>query len=1234
MKTTLTTLTTLRSAVLLATAMAFAMLPAAGQQTNVGGITGTVHDATGAVVPDAQVTAQHQEVAVTQTAQSSGSGVYFIPLLPIGQYTVSVTKDGFKTATRTDVNVFGGQTITFDFDLAVGAVTQQVEVIGEAPVLDTTSGNSGVTTPGKLLAALPIVLIGQASRSAIQSVAYLPGVETNSSGGQNWTIISRAQINGIPPGMFGYEIDGLYAGAGAAESAEERVTPVPEQIAEVRLTTNTDASAGFNGGVTLDMVSRSGTNSLHGSVYEYVRNQSLNARNALLNQPNTIQRPQDNQNEWGFTVGGPIPWLNKGRNKTYFFVAMDWFRYRFNLSNSGAITSTVPTAAMRNGDFREWLTGTMLGTDFLGRPVMENQVYDPATTRAVTAGVLDPVSGIVSTGTGTIRDPVMFGGQMNVIDPARVSTVSDGFQVGYALPTVSGIVDNWSGLPRQSLIDKDQLSWKVDQHIGDSHRMSLARERQVNWFHRGGDELRRGNNGHFFIYGGDGYLDRNINNGFIDDRDMYRYRFNYVWTVRPDLLFNFRAGVNRSSGRRNGSFPTGTNLPAAGHALAVGLTGTLTGNTPAVGIDGVSGFGLGFEGALMADQATPVNLDLTWAKGSHSIKFGAQYIAFPFSWERQQALSHAVGGSGNFGFARQGTGEPQFSGETGVGYASYFLGQVNNSELSTPLIGRNYTASMGLFFTDSWRATRKLTINYGIRWEHNTPMTELHQKISTFDPMMVNPGSVGRLGALSIYGSGAGRNGFTSLNESYWKEFAPKIGFAYSPDPKTVIRLSYGVSYIPMLVKYYNGAGQMAPSDGFALAQTETSLDNGITPAFNWDNGFPLNIPALPSIDPTLLNGRNIALWDRGDNRPPMVQNFGFQVGRQLPGQISFEIGYVGTLSHRLPGNIDLNALPLSELSRGSLLTQPFDSAAAVAAGITEPFVGFGQLYNPGGHGTQPSVAQSLLRYPQYLRIQSLNASLGKQNYHALQMTATKHFGDLNFLASYAWYKTLSDIQVPCGCGNSFGGSQAIQSQHPDIRETGRMLSAGGGTPPAGHVIKLNYAYDLPFGSGKRYMTNATGAVNAILGGWKFSGIHIYQPGNLLRVTSAQSIPGVQSVWPILNTGVPINSRGCGDIAPGDASRPYLNIAAFSTPAPFTLGNVSATPGVLGCRYANEDFGLEKMMAISEKFTFKFGTLVHNAFNRHQLRNIGTSLGTPSSFGLPSGTTTGRLFQLYARIDF
>ena len=246
----------------------------------------------------------------------------------------------------------------------------------------------------------------------------------------------------------------------------------------------------------LDMVSKSGTNEFHGSTYYVRENKALNARNFFA--PPNIPVPQGSTEQWGFTVAGPVklPYLYSGKHKTFFLAAMDWFRFRFSGTADRTLKlSSVPTQAMRKGDFREWL-GPQIGTDAMGRPILRNQIYDPLTTRSDGRG-------------GFIRDPFMYHGQFNVIDPARLSSISKNFQTGYALPVGPGIAENWVGLLRPSLIDKDQLSWKIDHQIGEKHRFSLSYERQIPWFHDGPEKsnFRSGNNGHFYINGGGGYLD-------------------------------------------------------------------------------------------------------------------------------------------------------------------------------------------------------------------------------------------------------------------------------------------------------------------------------------------------------------------------------------------------------------------------------------------------------------------------------------------------------------------------------------------------------------------------------------------------------------------------------------------------------------------------------------------------------------------------------------------------------
>jgi len=1173
-------------------------MPAFAQQLNVGSLTGVIRDSSGAAIPGAQVTATNQDTGLTQLAIGSETGIYVINLLPVGNYTLTVTKAGFSRLEQKDIPVLPGQTFSRDFEMTVGATTQLVTVKAEAPVLDTTSANMGNGAAFRQIQDLPITLSGNSARGAISIVTTLPGVnyDPRESCGQSWTVVSRASINGVAPGLFGYEIDGIYGGPGAGESAEERVTPVPEQIQEVRLTDNTDASQGFNGGVSLDLVSRSGTSEFHGTTYYYLRNQALEARSFFF--PTT---PQDQQNQWGFVLGGPVklPHLYTGKNKTFFFVAFDWFRYRFNLSPTHNVTTaTVPTAAMQGGDFRQWL-GPQVGTDELGRPVFQGEIYDPSTTRPDGKG-------------GFLRDPYIYNGQLNVIPPSKFSSISQYFQTSYAAPTGSGITNNWVGFARENAIDKDQLSFKIDETVGEKHRFSFSRERDENWF----NPQVSGHNGHWFIFGGDGYLGPAINDGFIDDRDEYRYRFNYVWTLRNNLLFNFRAGVNRSPHRTNGIFPEPSpGSPTYHTAIKAGLTGTLTGNTPNVNIDNISSFGLGFEGAAMADQATPVNLDVAWVKGSHDFKFGAQYVAFPFTFRRDEAFSYEPGGSGAFNFSRRETGLPGFTPDTGVGYASYLIGEVDSATVSTPSDGRNFTSEFGLFAQDNWRVTHKLTVNYGLRWEYYSPMKALQDKISSFDPTLANPGAGGRPGALTIYGKGTGRNGLTTINTSYYKAFAPKIGVAYAPDPKTVVRANFGISYLPMVGKYYAGNGQFAPLDGFADYRTIASTDNGVTPAFNWQGGFPYTFPPLPLLDPTLDNNGTINFVDRNDNRPSMTVNFGLEVGRELPHQISLRFGYVGTNLHRMYESFPIDALPLSDLSLGPLLVQDINSPAAHAAGIPLPYPGF-----------QGSVAQALLPYPQYLGVTNLMANIGNQTYNALQVSAEKRFGNLIFNINYTNSKTLTNVNFP---GSSNPASITVQSM--EIRKTAKAL----GSLDTPQRFNLSWVYALPFGTGKRYLGNASSGLNKVIGNWSISGIQTYASSGPLSVGTEASIPGGISVWPVLKKGVPIRATGCSSLQPGNPNRQsILNINAFADPAPYTLGNVYTLPNVRGCGFFNEDLGLDKAVNLSERWKLTFGAMFRNALNRHQFVGFGTDIDSPGGFGVPTATTAGRQVQLYANLNF
>jgi hypothetical protein len=309
---------------------------------------------------------------------------------------------------------------------------------------------------------------GNAARAAVSAVQTLSGVNYNLKGnsGQAWMVVSRARINGIDGYGVGYEIDGVESGPGEPEQGEDFMAPVPEAVQEIRLTNNTDASQGFSAGQSVAMISKSGTNAFHGDIYYYNRNDALEARPFFL--PN---RYEDKDNQGGWVLGGPviIPHLYNGKNKTFFFATMDIFRYvTTSATTQNALSvASVPTLAERTGDFRDQL-GAQIGTDVLGRPVYQGEIYDPATTRDDGHG-------------GFIRDPFAYNGQLNVVDPARLSSVSNFWAATYSAPNGPGIANNWTGAYGKNLVPKQQYSIKIDQNIGDKMRLMFSMENQFLW---------------------------------------------------------------------------------------------------------------------------------------------------------------------------------------------------------------------------------------------------------------------------------------------------------------------------------------------------------------------------------------------------------------------------------------------------------------------------------------------------------------------------------------------------------------------------------------------------------------------------------------------------------------------------------------------------------------------------------------------------------------------------------
>jgi hypothetical protein len=1124
-------------------------------QEALGRITGTVLDPAGAIVPGAQITARHSASGVTTSTLSTATGDYMFPALPFGDYILRVTAPGFKTLEQGNVKIVAGVTVTVDLHLQVGATTQTVSVSAAPARVDTVSNVVGLTMEGSQITTLPLQFAGGVSSSGFRSAF--------SFGNTQSTIDRSYSIAGSEQNMNQQLTDGVPASSAANTPSGGQFPDSPEMVEEVRLApADFTAEYGTTYGVTMTIVTKSGTNSFHGAAFDYFRNKALDARNFF-----SPTKTLNNNNEWGAVVGGPIK-----KNKAFFMV--DYGGAHVTSVPTGQI-ATVPTAKMRNGDFSE-LLGAQAGVDGLGRPVYSGEIFDPATTRELPSGAF-------------VRDPFMYNGQLNVMDPARFSSISTSFQNHYPLPTTTGVVNNWLGNGYPDTEKYSKISAKVDYQISNTQSLS------VQFNARPSSYIAPAWGGGVRLFDPDlAGIPKGISN-------IYRPSFNYFWSIHPNLLLNVRGGFNRNSQNLG-------KLPDGGLGAQAGITGVLVPDTPVVSVQNMTGFGFGFTvhpGIILGQQNIPLNLDLTWTKGGHTLKFGASYYAGAMNGVEGFVQPPA----GSFNFTALETGMPGFS-QTGAGYASYLLGVVHNSALSTIPSFRFRTNTFGFYAQDAWRVTPNLTLNYGLRWNLFLPMVEAHDRISAFDPSAPNAGAGGMPGALTFWGKGAGQNGRHGLWNTDFGVLCPNFGLAYAIRPKTVIKAAAGIDTTGLYGALTMGLS--VPQYGYSATLTPATLNNGVTPAFNWNGGFPIPIPSLPDLDPTLENGFSPNYVAPSDIRPGRVVMTNLGIETEVKGGVVLRANYIGRFSHGLADSnlVQLNQLNPTHLGLGDTLLADINSPQAIAAGISAPYPGF-----------SGSVAQALRPYPAYQGVNEVIAPAGFSTYNGLELTAQRRLSrNLLFLVSYTASKHLT---------NTYG----VVPQYTGLRSQNKALYYA--DEPQNLVI--TYAYSLPFGPGQRFANTTNPVLKQLVSGWQITGIHQYESGVPISISTIGSVPGgYGSIWANLNPGVPIGTGiSCGNLDPGNPSRNrFLNINAFSTPAPFTFGNTAVLPSTRSCGTLNEDLAALKQFAIHESVRFELGMEVFNLFNRHQWTGLSTNIGNPGAFGQYTGASDQRIMQAHLKVLF
>jgi hypothetical protein len=1166
--------------------------PLLAQRSDRAIISGVVTDVQGAAVPGATVTVRSEATGFQMVLATNDAGAYTSSPLVLGVYSVTVNLQSFKTVVSSGFELRAGDVVRHDVTLEVGPVTETVEVEYRPGGLDVTRPDVAHRVDEKYYRDLPIITTADvrlAESVLLIQPGYLPmtpngdpmfrGSQFNSriNGGQ-----TMAAENFFDGGAFGY--------ASGHQQSHESAPPV-EAIQEVTVVTTTySAEYGHTSGGVIEYTSRSGSNELHGSVYGYFAHDRLNSE-GFFALPKT---PVDNRS-WGFTVGGPIV-----KNKTFFFINVDWTRFRS--STLASFGNTTPIDAFKAGDFSALLTDDQIGTDVLGRPIYGGQIFDPGSTRLVDGvPVRDPYPGNVIPAHDPLRSPVA----------AQITSLMVG-------PDRPGLAFNVAGSPggQQWKLDARVILARLDHHFTPNHRLSLSgfynnRPRIANCGGVGGCTTR---------FDGETEPEKNddyYGGGFFQRIYTVHGHAQFDWIISSDLMSHSHASWDRWYMGGN-PLSAGVGWPAKlwGSQEQSGLLDpdagppiiSFAGNIPYTQL-GNDWTRYGYE----INDRWQFSTDLTWITGRSTLKAGLEYRNHTFPSRGWGART-----GGHFDFHRLGTGgydaQGYTMGQTGDPFASFLLGQVHQSFQVIPVFPEFHEAYISPWINGEFKVGRNLTLTAGLRFDYQFARTEAQDRYSTFDPNTPNPGAGNLPGALILAGSGEGRSGTRSFERPKKDAWGPRLGFAYRLGDRTTIRGGYGI--------YYAGTAfsQAAPPTlGFSSRPFAPNLTNGLSPAFRLDDGFPTDrITRPPFIDPTFANGGTV-LWVLENGLTlPRFQNWSVTLKRRLTNNIMLDISYIGNRGSRLNHHgermgLEANMNDPAVLELGpALLNAPADSPAAAEAGIFPPYEGF--------TGT---VAQALRRYPQYQAVTARGAPLGRSQYHALEIVLEQRVTrGLRYRVGYT-LSQLNNNGAESGLGGNPDNGGVQDPVKWDQADWGLSMDD---TP---HVLLVGFTWDLPASESWK------GLKKALLHGWNVGGILRYESGRPLNIFLANDMGGFlfnTQKRPNRLSGVDGAAAG-GDFDPNADT--YLDWDAWADPGSLRFGNAPRRDGtVRGFAVYNEDFSVSKAFPLSDRARLRFEVLFGNIFNRTTFCAPNPNWSSPSFGRVFAQCNQARSIQLGARVDY
>lgn len=1178
--------------------------PLYGQSQVTATLSGDVTDPAGAVVNGAKATLTSPERGISRTSTTQGAGLYSFTLLPPGTYNLAVEAAGFKRYTQVGITLAAGQAAEQDIKLTIGAVSENIQVTAQAPLLNVDNANISSDVSARQTDDLPLnlrsvvdlaMLNSSVSNTAEQQHVGAPGL--SESADQD---ISFLNFGGTFFNTAEYLLDGTWDTR--ADWGGIIYTPSVDDVAEFKIQTNAfTAQYGFSSGNVVNIVTKSGSNEIHGDAFEFYANSNIAAKYYF----NNGAQPAYHRSQFGGTIGGPII-----KNKLYFFAYYEGLR----VGTPETSVFTMPPSAFRTGDFSA-LLGAQTGTDDEGRPIYAGELYSPFSTRGVTCGGTDPVTGNAvtcpagTTGTVFIRDPLTgnivtgTGVTNKITGSPLIDSLANKLATGNYWPTpqTNALTNNYTATAAAPA-HSNEYSGRVDYNYSDNDRFTARWSQKYE---------TKTNTPEFYGSSDPG------GPGLVNPNNRYSTNISWNHIFGPTFAMNVNFGVNRH-------VEAAATQAFGFKSSSLGLPSWLDANAPAFpeiteGIYAHLGATGGNDNYITPQTLWTESVDFTKAKGKHEFAFGFDDI-----WLRLNG-GHWTDTTLNFATADTGGPNPlsETSG-TGDGFASFLIGvgSGGSGHSQFPATDKMF---LGGYFQDAWKVTRKFTLNVGLRYEIQTAPVEMYNAQQYFNFTAENPiSAVVGYGAFYpgevVYSTPSNRGLYHTNHDN----LAPRIGLAYQLADKLAFRGGYGIFYPP---DFYN----QGPNDGFSQPTSWiNTLNNGLNPASTLSgnaNATCFN-PGFTTCPPIFYQGQRLP----SGNSLGTLQDVGYGASATNPNrhsayvqqwmaglQYSFtnndllDISYVGNVgTNVLSQGVQWNEFPAADLSLGD---------AALSAQVPNPFYGTITGSSCGLNNATVSESQLLEPYPEFCSVYEGNGPpIGRSWYDALQATYTHRWhSGLNMVVSYTFSKFLSDVEGSSGWAIP-GNGTPLNTYNIDAEK-----SVDSSDTP--HSLVVNYNYQLPFGKGKQFGANMNGVENAILGGWQWSGI----------LTAKSGLP--LSINPITGLSYGFNQRpnvvpGVSPVPANQSINNWINRAAFSQPAPDTFGDAPRFMSNLRApKYFDWDMNIQKRWNFTEHKQLEFRFEMFNAFNHPDFYEPDINLGD-STFGVINSAYQPRIVQIAGKFFF